>query len=126
MKENKLLSEDYKITLGKRVKMYRERRNLSQEELSKMLGYSHKTSISNIEAGKANVPSDKLFQFATVLNCTVDDLLGTNTEFEDTQVKAEELANEMQSMQKILTMLSKMDAKKLNKVATILQTMFEE
>ena len=53
----------------------RERRKLTQEELSKASGIKQQT-ISAIESGKNKYPRvDTLYALAKALKCTVDDLI---------------------------------------------------
>lgn len=121
------MENDYKKAIGNRIKLFRERNNMSQEELAKKLGYSSKASISNIEVGKANIPSEKMFDFAKALNCAVDDLIGTlDDEIEQTRYNAAEIVSQMSSMQNILKMLSTMDTEKIQQIEKIIKTFVEE
>ena len=53
----------------------RERRKMTQEELSKASGIKQQT-ISAIESGKNKYPRvDTLYALAKALKCTVDDLI---------------------------------------------------
>mgnify|MGYP000299656556 CR=1 FL=1 len=45
--------------LGQKIKKRREELGLSQEDLAKILGYKHKSSINKIELGAADVPRAK-------------------------------------------------------------------
>lgn len=57
------------------LRKMRERRKLTQEELSKASGVKQQT-ISAIESGKNKHPQiDTLFYLAKALRCTVDDLI---------------------------------------------------
>lgn len=58
----------------------RERRKLTQEELSTASGIKQQT-ISAIESGKNKYPRvDTLYALAKALKCTVDDLIEDPTE----------------------------------------------
>lgn len=118
---------DFKIVMGNRVKMFREQRNMSQEELAIKLNYSSKTSISKIESGEARIPTSKIFDFADALGVSVDDLLMSTT-LETSEVKdnASELASNLDTMQNILRMLANMDSKKLTQIESIIKTFVEE
>ena len=55
------------------LKMLREKANLTQESLAKLINVDRST-IAKWETGKASPRSDKLPTLANVLNCTIDDL----------------------------------------------------
>ena len=56
--------------LGKKIKQRREELGLSQDELARMLGYKHKSSINKSELGAADVPRAKVSAFAKALGMT--------------------------------------------------------
>ena len=56
--------------LGSLIKRKREELGLSQEELARILGYKHKSSINKIELGLADVPRTKVPAFAKALGMT--------------------------------------------------------
>ena len=56
--------------LGDKIKQKREELGLSQEELARILGYKHKSSINKIELGLADVPRAKVPAFAKALGMT--------------------------------------------------------
>lgn len=56
--------------LGDKIKQKREELGLSQEELARILGYKHKSSINKIEMGLADVPRAKVPAFAKALGMT--------------------------------------------------------
>ncbi|MDY2573339.1 MAG: XRE family transcriptional regulator [Fusobacterium necrophorum] len=68
------------MTLGERVKLKREKMNLSQEELAEKMGYKSKTSIHKIEQGITDLPLSKVSELAKVLKCTPAYLMGWDTE----------------------------------------------
>lgn len=53
--------------------MLREKANLTQESLAKLINVDRST-IAKWETGEASPRSDKLPTLANVLNCTIDDL----------------------------------------------------
>ena len=60
--------------MGSKVREYREKMNMTQEELAKKSGVSRVT-ISSIESGRAeNTTSKTLLRIATALNATVDEI----------------------------------------------------
>jgi transcriptional regulator with XRE-family HTH domain len=65
------------VTLGERLKLIRERRDLSQNELSRRSGV-RQALISEIESGKKeDTTGHALRSMARVLGVSVDYLLGT-------------------------------------------------
>jgi transcriptional regulator with XRE-family HTH domain len=62
--------------IGDRIKGRREELGLSQEDLAKMLGYKHKSSINKIELGEQDVPRHKVPLFAKALDTTPEALNG--------------------------------------------------
>ena len=62
-------------TIGKKIKTRREELMLSQEELAKMVGYKHKSSINKIELGTRDIPRKSINLFARALNVSVEWLL---------------------------------------------------
>lgn len=49
-----------KETIGKRIKAFRKGRGLTQAELAKSLGYSHKSVITHIEKGESEMSYEKI------------------------------------------------------------------
>lgn len=49
-----------KETIGKRIKAFRKGRGLTQAELAKSLGYSHKSVITHIEKGESEMSYEKM------------------------------------------------------------------
>ena len=66
--------------LGKKIKQRREELGLSQDELARMLGYKHKSSINKIELGAADVPRAKVPAFAKALGMTAIEVSGWTEE----------------------------------------------
>lgn len=54
-------------TLGQRIKRLRMKKNLSQDELAKMMGYSSRSTINKIEMDINSVSHNKLLRFADML-----------------------------------------------------------
>ena len=74
---------------GKRIKELRKQKNLTQEQLSEMLGVFQK-QIGNIETGKTFTTMVNLEKLAFVLGVNVQDLFDYNH-----QKSREELINEI-------------------------------
>lgn len=64
--------------VGRNIKKFRQERKLSQKELADMTGYKTASMISQIEAGKQNLPLPKIIQIAEALNVPPGDLMGWN------------------------------------------------
>jgi transcriptional regulator with XRE-family HTH domain len=73
-KRNSVTYKSINFYIGEQVKLYRESRNITQEELSKIIGYN-RASIVNIESGYQGCPTDTLYDIANTLGCNIADLL---------------------------------------------------
>lgn len=71
MKKNNLLSN-----MGEKIKNRRIELKITQEELSKLTGYSDRSSITKIEKGKVDLTLSKLKEFAKVLKVSPEYLMG--------------------------------------------------
>ena len=71
MKKNNLLSN-----MGQKIKNRRIELKITQEELSKLTGYSDRSSITKIEKGKVDLTLSKLKEFAKVLKVSPEYLMG--------------------------------------------------
>ncbi|MET3969077.1 helix-turn-helix transcriptional regulator [Bradyrhizobium sp. S3.9.1] len=60
--------------IGEKIRGYRNKRNVSQEELGRMLGVSFQ-QIQKYEKGANRVTSSRLQQIAKIFECDVADLL---------------------------------------------------
>lgn len=61
--------------LGNRIRMYRGYRDMTQGQLSEMVGVNI-TTIVKYEDGSTTPGADKVFAIADALRCTPNDLLG--------------------------------------------------
>ena len=64
------------ISLYSKIKALREEKGWSQQELAEKMGYTSRTTIAKIEAGKVDISQSKIVQFAEVLNTTPAYLMG--------------------------------------------------
>ena len=64
------------MDMYKRIKKRREELGLTQEELGIKLGYTSRSSIAKIEAGKIDIPQSKIVAFAKALKTTPSYLMG--------------------------------------------------
>lgn len=75
--------------IAKNVKTLRISRKLSQQQLAEKAGYTDKSAISLIEAGKVDVPYSKIIALADALRTTPAWLMGWEDE-ESAQISAED------------------------------------
>ena len=73
------------MTTGDLIKKLRKERNMSQDQLAEMLGYSGKSAISKLEKGGFELSQDKLVLVANYFGVSVDSLI--NNEISDTSDK---------------------------------------
>ncbi|HOL22926.1 MAG TPA: DUF4065 domain-containing protein [bacterium] len=78
--------------IGKRIKELREKFNITQEKLAKMIGLS-RPSVSQIESGKREITSTELIKISEIFEVSIDDLLNPPaTEKKDISIKRGKLA----------------------------------
>lgn len=70
----KLLTDDRRLIFGHKVRVMREKVGLRQQDLARKMGMS-RTSITNIETGRQNVPIDKVYDIADILKVEPRELL---------------------------------------------------
>jgi len=91
LSEEEAVYVDLKLTLGDNLKKRRQRKNLTQVELAKMLK-SNQSRIAKMEAGDPSVSLDLLIKSLLALGTTKQDLAGrlvslSNNDFEDGTLK---------------------------------------
>lgn len=59
-----------------RIKMLRVQSKLSQEELARLTGYTDRSSIAKIEAGKVDLTESKISAFANVFGVSPSYIMG--------------------------------------------------
>ncbi len=64
------------LALCENIRRRRIELNMSQDELAKKLGYSSRTTIAKIEAGKNDIPISKVIAFAKALDVSPEELTG--------------------------------------------------
>ena len=64
------------MTIGDRIREYREMRHLTQQQLAERIGESRGTLISNYENGTSRPDCDRLAKLCVALSITADELLG--------------------------------------------------
>lgn len=70
------MERDESVSIGSRIREFRERLGLTQEELASMLGYKSKSSINKIETGINDITQSKVVAFAKALETTPAALMG--------------------------------------------------
>lgn len=101
------------MTFGEKVRELRKKRNLSQEDLTRMIGCSSKSMISKIERGQRGTPIPVVTKLAKALGVSVSELIGEDVELDVNPVsefipylaKAEEW--QLEAVRKILDMPAK-------------------
>ena len=71
------------------IKFYRNKRNLTQEQMANMLSVSRQTYI-NYESGEAEPSFETLIKISSILKTSIDDLLGNEiypSERDNTKVR---------------------------------------
>lgn len=63
------------MSIGQRIKLFRQKTNISQEELAVKVGIS-RISMSNYERGERTPPVDIFLRIAQALHVSTDELLG--------------------------------------------------
>ena len=66
---------EQKKLLGRRIRLLREERGLTQAQVAEMIGNGSKQYISAMERGEKNVTIDVLCRVATALGADVRDLI---------------------------------------------------
>ena len=67
------------------IKKRRKELKMTQEKLAEKTGYTSRTSIAKIEAGKVDLPQSKIVEFAKALKTTPGELMGINKEVKKEQ-----------------------------------------
>ena len=62
------------LELYRNIKCRREALGMSQMELAKKVGYTDRSSIAKIEAGKVDLPQSKIMELAAALHVSAGDL----------------------------------------------------
>lgn len=65
----------YLELIGFKVKLLRQRKRMSQQELAEMVGYTNKGMISQVESGKVNITMDKLAKLSGALDIPIYELM---------------------------------------------------
>ena len=88
--------------IGKRIKLKRVEKGLTQRELAKKMGYSNHSTLARIESGKVDISQTRLAQFANELNVDVGYLMGWEWDSEEDKEKKPAETSELSENQKML------------------------
>lgn len=64
------------MTVGERIKITREAKGISQEELAKRIGLKGKSSVCKIETAGDHISTASIVKYAKALNVPPSDLMG--------------------------------------------------
>ena len=87
-------------TIYERIRRLRQENNMSQDELAKKTGYTSRSTINKIEAGKIDISRAKIKVFADALGVTLAYLMGWEDESEQgyyTDPEVAEYAEELRT-----------------------------
>lgn len=68
------------LKLYQNIHDLRKKNKWTQEELASRMGYTDRSMISKIEAGKVDIGQSKILEFAKVFNVDAGDLMGDDNE----------------------------------------------
>lgn len=69
-------SKDLSGHVGAKIKEFRVRRGMTQQDLAELMGTTKQT-IGRYENGNRGVDQDKIFKLAEIFNCSIDDFFPT-------------------------------------------------
>ena len=117
------------MTKGERIKLLREKANMTQEELAKLLNTTKQTIYKYEQSIVTNIPSDRVERIAEVLNSTPAYIMGWESDKPETSKKIDaatdvliRMETDKQYSELVLT-LEKMDNDRLLAVKAILDSL---
>ena len=96
-------------TIYERIRRLRQENNMSQDELAKKTGYTSRSTINKIEAGKIDISRAKIKFFADALGVTPTYLMGWEEESEQgyyTDPEVAEYAEELRTNPELRVLFS--------------------
>lgn len=100
--------------IGKRIKEFRSKKNLTQEVLAEALGLSTH-HMSSLERGVYNIKLAKLVEIINLLDCSADDIFCDVTNKGHTNKEA-----------RISEEIAKLPKKEQDRIFAVLETMIEQ
>ena len=117
------------MTKGERIKLLREKANMTQEELAKLLKTTKQTIYKYEQSIVTNIPSDRVERIAEVLNTTPAYIMGWESDKPETSKKIDaatdvliRMETDKQYSELVLT-LYKMDNDRLSAVKAMLDSL---
>ena len=117
------------MTKGERIKLLREKANMTQEELAKLLKTTKQTIYKYEQSVVTNIPSDRVERIAEVLNSTPAYIMGWESDKPETSKKIDaatdvliRMETDKQYSELVLT-LYKMDNDRLSAVKAMLDSL---
>jgi len=99
--------------IGNRIKEYRKKRGMTQEELSEMLELSTHY-YSSLERGNYNIKPDTLVKIMNILDCSADEIF-CDVVNKSSTVKSNQISE----------MLNKLPLEEQNKIFDVIETMIK-
>ena len=117
------------MTKGERIKLLREKANMTQEELAKLLNTTKQTIYKYEQSVVTNIPSDIVERIAEVLNSTPAYIMGWESDKPETSKKIDAATDVMIRMEtdkqysELVLTLYKMDNDRLSAVKAMLDSL---
>ena len=117
------------MTKGERIKLLREKANMTQEELAKLLNTTKQTIYKYEQSVVTNIPSDRVERIAEVLNSTPAYIMGWESDKPETSKKIDAATDVLIRMETdkqysaLVRTLYKMDDDRLSAVKAMLDSL---
>ena len=117
------------MTKGERIKLLREKANMTQEELAKLLNTTKQTIYKYEQSVVTNIPSDRVERIAEVLNTTPAYIMGWEANKPETSKKIDATTDVLIRMEtdklysELVLTLYKMDNDKMLAVKAMLDSL---
>lgn len=117
------------MTKGERIKLLREKANMTQEELAKLLNTTKQTIYKYEQSVVTNIPSDRVERIAEVLNTTPAYIMGWESDKPETSKKIDAATDVLIRMEtdklysELVLTLYKMDNDRLLAVKAMLDSL---
>lgn len=111
--------------IGLRIKQCRESQSMTQEMLSKKMGYTSKAAVCKVERGDDNITLDRVEKFAEALGVTPGYLMGWEDEEPDSDMVliADYILNPNEDITLLMTIAGKLSEDNLHKVIDIAEAL---
>jgi len=67
------------MDIGERIRLRRQELGMTQQELCNRMGHKNRSTIAKIESGVVDISHSAIIKFASVLDVTVEHLMGLNS-----------------------------------------------